>query len=88
MPPIFDQTNKEKPLEKVSNLRNFLGSCVKLLNDINSLQILQNILEKFHLGEEGVNPVNQVQKKRRTGCNIPVLTLMNYNVLCKYDLGW
>jgi hypothetical protein len=21
-------------------------------------------------------------------CNILILTLMNYNVLCKYDLGW
>jgi hypothetical protein len=21
-------------------------------------------------------------------CNIPVLTLMNYNVLCNCDLGW
>jgi hypothetical protein len=42
MPPLFDQTSKENPSEKVSNLRNFLGSCVKLLNDRNSLQILQN----------------------------------------------
>jgi hypothetical protein len=52
--------------EKVSNLKNFLGSCVKLLNDKNSLQILQNMLEKYHLGEEGVKTMNQVRKKRRT----------------------
>jgi hypothetical protein len=44
MHPLFDHTNKEKPLEKVSNLRKFLGSCVKLLNDKNSLQILHNLL--------------------------------------------
>jgi hypothetical protein len=60
MPPLFDQTNKEKPLEKVSNLRNFLGSCVKLLNDKNYLQVLQSLLEKCNSGEEGVKTVNQV----------------------------
>jgi hypothetical protein len=27
-------------------------------------------------------------KIRGVGCNILVLTLINYNVLCKYDLGW
>jgi hypothetical protein len=51
MPPLFYQTIKEKPSEQVSNLRNFLGSCVKLLNDRNSLQILQSLLEKCHPGE-------------------------------------
>jgi hypothetical protein len=38
MPPLFDQTKKEKPSEKVSNLRKILGSCVKLLNDENSVR--------------------------------------------------
>jgi hypothetical protein len=66
MPPLFYQNIKEEPLEKVINLRIFLGSCVKLLSDRNSLQILQNMLEKFHLGEEGVKEVNQVWKKRIT----------------------
>jgi hypothetical protein len=46
MPSLFDQTSKEYPSEKVSNLRNFLGSCVKLLNDKNYLQVLQTLLEK------------------------------------------
>jgi hypothetical protein len=41
-----------------------LGSCVKLLNDQNSLQILQNMLEKCNPREEGVKIVNQVRKKR------------------------
>jgi hypothetical protein len=40
MPPLFDQTSKDQPSEKVSNSRNFLGSCVKLLNDRNYLQVL------------------------------------------------
>jgi hypothetical protein len=43
-----------------------LGSCVKLLNDRNYLQILQNLLEKCNPGEEGIKIVNQVWKKKRT----------------------
>jgi hypothetical protein len=66
IPPLFDQTRKEKPSEKVSNLRNIFGSCVKLLNDKNSLQVLQSLLEKCNYGEEGVKIVNQFCKKRRT----------------------
>jgi hypothetical protein len=66
MPSLFDQINKEKPLEQVSNLRNFLGSCVKLINDKKSLQVLKKLLEKYNSGEEGVKRVNQVLKKRRT----------------------
>jgi hypothetical protein len=27
-------------------------------------------------------------KIRGGGCNILFITLINYNVLCKYDLGW
>jgi hypothetical protein len=66
MPSLFDQTNQEKSSEQVSNLRNFLGACVKLLSDKNSLQVLHNLLEKCNPGEEGVKRVNQVHKKRRT----------------------
>jgi len=58
MPPLFDQTNIEQHSKKVSNLKNFLGSCVKLLNDKNSLQVLQDLLEKCNFGEEGVKRVN------------------------------
>jgi len=35
MPSLFDQTNQEKSLEQVSNLRHFLRSCFKLLSDKN-----------------------------------------------------
>jgi hypothetical protein len=72
MPSLFDQTNQEKSSKQVSNLRNFLGSCVKLLNDKNSLQVLQNLLEKCNSGEEGVKRVNQVCKKRRTKQGIQI----------------
>jgi hypothetical protein len=60
MPPLFDQTNKEQPSEKVSNLRILLGSCVKLLNDKKYLQVLESLLEKCNLGEEGENIVNHI----------------------------
>jgi hypothetical protein len=66
MPQLFDQTNKDQPAEKVSNLRKFWVSSVKLLNDKSSLPVLQNLLEKCNVGEEGVKTVNQVHKKRIT----------------------
>jgi hypothetical protein len=66
MPSLFYQTSKEKPSEQVSNLRNFLVSCVKLLNNKNSLQVLQSLLEKNNFEEEAVKIVNRVCKKRRT----------------------
>jgi hypothetical protein len=66
MPPLFDQTNKEKLTKKVSNLRNILVSCANILNDKSFLQVLQNLLEKCNSGEKGVNTLNQVRKKRRT----------------------
>jgi hypothetical protein len=51
---------KTHPSDQVSNLKNFLGSCVKLLNDKNYLQVLQSLLEKCNSREEGVKIVNQV----------------------------
>jgi hypothetical protein len=66
MSSLFDQSNQEQSSDKVSNLRNLLGSCVKLLNDKNSLQILQNLLEKCNSGEEWVKRINHICKKRRT----------------------
>ena len=52
MPNLFDQTKKDQPSKQVSNLRNFLGSCVNLLNDKNSLQVLPSMLKKCNSGEE------------------------------------
>jgi hypothetical protein len=65
IPPLFDQTSKEKPSEKLSNLRNFLGFCVKLLNNKNSLQVIHSLLEKCNSGEKGVKTINLVREKRR-----------------------
>jgi hypothetical protein len=69
MPHMFEQTSRDHPSKQVSNLRNFLGSCVKLLNDKNSLEVLQSLLEKCSSREEMKlqnKRVNQVRKKRRT----------------------
>jgi hypothetical protein len=66
MPSLFDQTNQEQSSYQVIILRNFLGSCAKLLNDKNSLQVVQTLLEKCNSREEGVKRVNHVCKKRRT----------------------
>jgi hypothetical protein len=43
---LFDQRNREHALEQLSNMRNFLGSCVMFLNAKKSLQVLQSLLEK------------------------------------------
>jgi hypothetical protein len=69
MPHLFDQTRRDQYSEQLSNLRIFLVSCLKLLNDKTSLQVLQSLLEKCHSGEEVKlenKKVNQVHKKTRT----------------------
>jgi hypothetical protein len=51
-PPIYeipysmDHNSKGQPLEKVSTIKTFLQSCVKLLNDPTSIKVLQNLLER------------------------------------------
>jgi hypothetical protein len=69
MPHMFDQANSNETSKKVSNMRKILGSCVKLLNDRNSLQVFQSLLEKCNYGEEMKlehKTINQVPKKIRT----------------------
>jgi hypothetical protein len=66
---LNSQNRREKPSTSVSNMRNILGSYVKLLNDKNYLQVLQSLLEKCNYGEEMKlehKRFNQVCKKRRT----------------------
>jgi hypothetical protein len=53
MPPSMDHTSKGQPSEKVSNLKTFLQSCVKLLNDPSSIKVLQNLLERCNMKVEG-----------------------------------
>jgi hypothetical protein len=46
MPPSLDHTNRIQPKEKVSTIKYFFQSCIKMLSDPSSIKILQNILEK------------------------------------------
>jgi hypothetical protein len=65
----MDHTSKGKPLEKVSNLKNFFHSCVNLLNDPSSIKVLQNLLEICNIEVEGKleqNTVNHLHTRRRT----------------------
>jgi hypothetical protein len=52
MPHPYDHTNRGHPLEKVSNIRKNLVSCLKLLHDQTSIQVLQSLIEKCNLEEE------------------------------------
>jgi hypothetical protein len=42
----MDHTNEAQLVEKVSNIRNFIQSCVKLLKDPSSVKILQTPIER------------------------------------------
>jgi hypothetical protein len=53
MPPSLDHTKEMKPLGKVSMIKGFLQSCVKLLNDPSSVKVLQNMLERCSIEVEG-----------------------------------
>jgi hypothetical protein len=69
MPPSLDHTNEMKPMGKVSAIKIFLQSCVKVLSDPPFLKILQNILEKCSSETKGnLEPktVNHLHTKRRT----------------------
>ena len=46
MPSSMDHTNEGQPLEKVSTIKTFLQSYIKLLKDPSSVNILQNMLER------------------------------------------
>jgi hypothetical protein len=49
----MDPTNEVKPLGKVSTIKTFLQSCVKLLNDPSSVKFLKNMLEICNIEVEG-----------------------------------
>jgi hypothetical protein len=69
MPHPYDHNNKIHPSKRLSNLKNFLVSFLKLLNDQTSVQVLQSLLEKCNLEEEiklEQKTVNHVHRKKRT----------------------
>jgi hypothetical protein len=53
MPRCLDHTYKGEKTNKVSNLKNFLEYCFKLLNDKNAMDFFKSMLEKYNI-EEGV----------------------------------
>ena len=66
----MDHNRKGQPLEKVSNIKTFLQSCVKLLNDPSSVKVLQNMLEicnKEAKGKLEKKTINHLHIRRRTG---------------------
>jgi hypothetical protein len=69
IPYSMDHTNKGQPLEQVSNIKTFLQSCFKLLNDPSSVKVLQNLIEICNIEVEGKldqKTVNHLHTRRRT----------------------
>jgi hypothetical protein len=69
MPPLLDHTIETHPLGKVSMIKVFLQSCVKLLNDPSFVKVLQNMFEICIIEAEGKlehKTVNHLHTRRRT----------------------
>jgi hypothetical protein len=69
MPPSLDHTNEAQPLGKVSTIKDFMQSHVKLLNDTSSVKLLQNMLEICRIeagGKLEQKIVNHLYTRRRT----------------------
>jgi hypothetical protein len=69
MPPLLDFTKEAQPLGKVSMIKGFLQSFVKLLNDPSSIKVLQNMLERCSTEVEGKieqKTINHFPTRRRT----------------------
>jgi hypothetical protein len=69
MPHAFDQSASPREGKEVSKLMDFLYTCIKLIQDENVVQELQNLIRQYELGK--TNPllnraVHQIGKKRRT----------------------
>jgi hypothetical protein len=69
MPLLLDHTNEMKSMRQVSTIKGLLQSCIKVLNDPQSVKIQHNILEKCSIETEGkLEPktVNHLHTRRRT----------------------
>jgi hypothetical protein len=58
MPPSLDHTKETQPLGKVSMIKGFLQSCVKLINDQSFIKLLHNMLERLLSPNIGSLPLN------------------------------
>jgi hypothetical protein len=64
MPQAFDQSASPKGGKEVSKLIEVLYNCIKLIQDENVVQELQNLIIKYELGK--IDPLLNSGKKRRT----------------------
>jgi hypothetical protein len=53
MPSSLDHTNEEQTFEQVTTIKDFLQSCVKLINDPSSIKVLKNMFERCNTEVEG-----------------------------------
>jgi hypothetical protein len=53
IPSSMDHTSEGQPLEKVSTIKTFLQSCIKLFNDQSYVKVLQDMLEICNTMVEG-----------------------------------
>jgi hypothetical protein len=68
MPLAFDQSAFLKEGKEVSKIKEFLYTCIKLIQDERIVQKLQNLIKQYELGK--IDPllnkeVHQLSKKRR-----------------------
>jgi hypothetical protein len=69
MPSSLDHTNEAQLLGQIRTIKDFLQSCVKILNDLSFVKVLQNILEICNTNvEEKLEKkiVNHLHTRRRT----------------------
>jgi hypothetical protein len=69
MPSSMYHTSEAQPLEQVTNIKKFLQSRVRLLNEPTSVKLLQNLLERCNIETEGKleqKIVNHLHTRRRT----------------------
>jgi hypothetical protein len=80
MPHSFDHTNKDQSTEKVSNIKNFLVSFLKLLSDQTSLQVLQSSIEKC-------NPREEINLEQKTVSHLCRKTRKNRDFKLNSNIG-
>jgi hypothetical protein len=69
IPFSMDHTSEAQLLEKVSNIKTFMQSCVKLLKDPSPIKSLQNLLETCNIEAKGKleqKKINHIHTRRRT----------------------
>jgi hypothetical protein len=69
MPSSLDHTNEAQHIGKVSTIKAFLQSCVKILNDPSYVRVITNMVEICSTKVEGnleQKTINHLHTRRRT----------------------